>query len=73
MLIAVSLLLILAVILVLVIWVLRIGGKSRQAHKKYNCYARELLKQNSQLMPCPVKEEYRILKPLKALGLFKKI
>jgi hypothetical protein len=71
MLIAVCLLLILVVILVLVIWVLRTGGKSRQAHKRYDCYARELLKQHSQLMPCTVKEDYRILKPIKALGLFK--
>ena len=54
-----------------VIWFLRIAGKSRQAHKRYDCYARELLKQHSQLVPCPVKEKYRILKPIKALGLFK--
>jgi hypothetical protein len=53
-----------------VIWFLRIAGKSRKAHKRYDCYARELLKQHSQLMSCPVKEDYRILKPIKALGFF---
>jgi hypothetical protein len=68
---AVSSVLILILILFLIIWFLRIGGKSRQAHKRYDCYARELLKQHSQLMTCPVKEDYRILKPIKALGFFK--
>ena len=68
---AVFLLLIFVVIVCFFIWLLRTGGKSRQAHKRYDCYARELLKQHSQLMLCPVKEDYRILKPIKALGLFK--
>jgi hypothetical protein len=68
---AVFLLLIFVVIVCFVIWFLRIACKSRQAHKRYDCYARKMLDQQFQLMPSPVKEEYRILKPFKALGFFK--
>jgi hypothetical protein len=54
-----------------VLYLFNVSIKSRRAHKLYDDYARKLLKQHSQLMPCPVKEDYRILKPIKALGLFK--
>ena len=45
--------------------------KSRRAHKRYDDYARKLLDQHFQLKPCSVKKEYRVLQPVKALGLFK--
>ena len=48
-----------------------VAVKSRRVHKQYDDYAREVLDHHFHLHPCPVKDEYRILKPLKALGLFK--
>lgn len=53
------------------IWGAIILKRSRLIHHRYDRYARELLKNRFQLNPCPVKEEYRVLKPFKAFGLFK--
>lgn len=54
-----------------VLYLFYVSIKSRRAHKQYDAYAREVLSQRFHLKICPVKEEYRTLKPLKALGLFK--
>jgi len=53
------------------IYVFRAANESRREHARYDAYARELLKKHFQLKPGSVKEEYRTLIPLKALGLFK--
>ncbi len=67
----ISFLLILAVLAAAGIYVFCAARESRRVHGRYDHYARELLEKHFQLVPGKIKEEYRTLTPLKALGLFK--
>jgi len=53
------------------VWLFIVSVRSRRAHRRYDEYARKLLKDRLQMTPCPVKEEYRVLKPFRAFGLFR--
>jgi len=62
--------LVFAAVLVVIVLMVKSRREGTQQYEKYASYTKEVLAQNFDLKPCYVRDEFQLLKPWKAFGMF---